>query len=248
MKRLWPLLLLGVLAYLAFAIVTLPATLVTSRLGAYGVNAAGVGGTAWKGHAQVLQVAGTNLGSVSWDLHALALLSARLQADVEMNRSDGFARGMVTVSSGKVQLKGLTASLPLSALPAGGLPGDWNGVLSVKLADLLLDNGWPIAIDGTVEAMELVGPARRPANIGSYKLVFAPSANTSSDTLSGVLSDLSGPLQIAGTLKLKRDRSYLVEGFVTSRATTPRDVADALKMLGPPDAQGRRPFSIAGTL
>lgn len=248
MKRLWPLLFLGILAYLVFAITTLPATLLTSRLGAYGINAAGVSGTLWKGRAQVLQVAGTQLGSVSWDLHALALFTARLQADVEMNRSDGFARGMVTVSSGKVRLNAVSATLPLSALPARGLPGGWNGVLNLKLADLLLDNGWPIAIDGTVEAMDLVGPARRPANIGSYKLVFAPSKNASSDSLSGALSDLSGPLQIAGTLQLKRDRSYLVEGFVTTRATTPREVADSLQMLGAPDAQGRRPFSIAGTL
>lgn len=248
MKRLWPLIALGVGAYVVFALATLPASLLTARLGKYGVATAGVEGTAWQGRAQVLQVAGANLGSVTWNLHVLALFTARLQADLELHRSDGFARGIVAVSpGGKLHMSKLTASLPLAALPAGGLPGGWTGMMNLKLADLVLENGWPAGIDGTVEAMDLTGPARRPANIGSYKLVFAPAQQTA-DTLSGALTDLGGPLQIAGTLQLKNDRSYLIEGFVTTRAATPRDVADALQMLGPPDAQGRRPFSIAGTL
>lgn len=248
MKRLWPLIALGVGAYIVFALATLPASLLTSRLGKYGVAASGVEGTVWKGRAQVLQAAGANLGNATWNLHVLALFTARLQADLELNRNDGFARGIVAASpGGKLHLSKLNASLPLSALPAGGLPGGWTGMLKLKLADLVLEKGWPTSVDGTVEAMDLTGPARRPANIGSYKLVFAPAQNTA-DTLSGALTDLGGPLQIAGTLQLKNDRSYLIEGFVTTRPTTPRDVADALQMLGPPDAQGRRPFSIAGTM
>jgi hypothetical protein len=65
--------------------------------------------------------------------------------------------------------------------------------------------------------------------------------------LAGALTDMGGLLQITGTLQLKADRSYLVEGLVATRPETPRDVADSLQFLGTPDAQGRRSFSLAGT-
>lgn len=246
-RRLWPLIALGIGAYVLFALVTLPASLLASRLAPLGVNAAGVDGTVWKGRAQVLQIGAFNLGSANWDLHVLPLFTGRVQAEVKASRVDGFAQGVVAVSSGKTRLSALTASLPLSAFPASVFPGGWSGTANVKLRDLVLEKGWPVTADGTIEAMDLVGPARRPANIGSYKLIFVP-ATQPSDTLEGALSDLSGPLQIAGTLHLKNDRSYLVEGFVTTRPDTPRNVADALQFLGAPDAQGRRPFSLAGTM
>lgn len=249
MKRVWPLVALGVGAYLVFVAATLPASLLTSRLGPVGVNAAGVEGTVWKGRAQVVQVANSNLGSVSWDLHVLALFTARLRADVQLTRIDGFARGVVTVApSGNVRLRNVTASLPLSALPAGGLPRGWMGTLNLKLADLAVDKSWPTVVNGTVEVVDLIGPPRKPANIGSYKLTFPDPAANAAEGLAGALMDIGGPLQIAGKLVLKPDRSYQIDGLVATRPTTPRDVVDALQMLGPPDAQGRRPFSLAGTM
>lgn len=249
MKRVWPLVALGVGAYLVFAVITLPASLVTARLAPMGVNTAGVEGTVWKGRAQVVQVANSNLGSVSWDLHVLALFTARLRADVQLTRVDGFARGVVAVSpSGNVRLRNVTASLPLSALPAGGLPRGWTGTLNLKLADLAVENGWPTVLNGTVEAVDLVGPPRKPANIGSYKLTFPDPKANAAEGLAGALVDTAGPLQISGTLLLKPDRSYQIDGLIATRPTTPRDVADALQMLGPPDPQGRRPFSMAGTM
>jgi general secretion pathway protein N len=250
MKRVWPLVALGVGAYLVFAVITLPASLATARLAPMGVNTAGVEGTVWKGRAQVVQVANSNLGSVSWNLHVLALFTARLQADVQLTRVDGFARGVVTASaSGNVRLRDVTASLPLSALPAGGLPRGWMATLNLKLADLAVEKGWPTVVEGTVEVVDLVGPPRRPANIGSYKLTFPAAASAkSAEGLVGALQDTGGPLQITGTLLLKPDRSYLLNTLIATRPTAPREVVDALQILGPPDSQGRRPFSSDGTL
>ena len=83
MKRAWPLLTLGIVAYVVFAVVTLPAGVVLSRMASSGISTDGVSGTIWNGHAQVLRISGAHLGSVGWDLHALALFTGRLVADVE---------------------------------------------------------------------------------------------------------------------------------------------------------------------
>jgi hypothetical protein len=39
----------------------------------------------------------------------------------------------------------------------------------------------------------------------------------------------------------------VVEGLVAPRADASKAVTDTLRFLGTPDAQGRRPFSLAGT-
>ena len=239
---------LGVGAYLVFAVATLPASLVTSRLGPLGVMTAGVEGTVWKGRAQVVQVANARLGSVSWDLHVLPLFTGRLQADVQLNRIDGFARGSVSVSpSGNLRVRDLAASLPLSALPIAGLPRGWAGTLNAKLAHLEVEQGWPTKVEGTVEAADIVGP-RSTANMGSYKATFPNPAAKADAGLSGILTDTGGPVQFTGTLLLKPDRSYWIDGMVATKPQTPGDVVRALQFLGPPDAQGRRPFATDGVL
>lgn len=247
MKQLWPLAALGIVAYLVFALVTLPASVLTSRLVPHGIVAAGVDGTVWNGRAQVLQAGNTHLGSVTWKLHAASLFLARLQADVRLTRVDGFAQTNLTAgTSGRIDLSQLTASLPLSALPPGATPGGWDGTIDLKLPELSVEQGWPTRIEGTIEIRDLTGPARRPANMGSYKVTF-PAAQTGKE-LAGALTDLGGPLQITGSLRLKPDRSYLIEGLVATRPDAPKAISDSLQYLGAPDAQGRRPFSLAGTM
>jgi len=248
MKRLWPLIALGVGAFVIFALVTFPASVVLSRLGPAGITAGGVSGSIWNGKAQVLQIQGVQVGSVEWDLHVLALFTAHLSADVKVSRVDGFANTAVSVSpSGTVTLKELTASLPLRALPSNVATG-WSATLNGKFTRLTLEKGWPTHVDGSLDAIDVTGPARRPANVGSYRIVFDP-ATANPELLQGAVSDAGdGPLQINGTVRLKADRSYEVDALVGTKPNTPGNLAKALEYLGPPDPQGRRQFSMAGAL
>lgn len=249
MRKLWPLLALGIVAYVVFAVITLPAGVVLSRLERSGISTDGISGTIWKGNAQVLRLPGAHLGSVAWDMHALALLTGRLTADIELKRTDGFAKTLFTATPSKrLSFEDLSASLPLTALPAGVVPGGWTGTLNLRFADLVVEDGWPTHLDGSLEALDLSNPARRTGGLGSYKVVFPPDASAG-DTIAGALSDLGGPLQVTGTVQLKKsDRSYVVEGLVAARPDAPQNLAKSLEILGPPDADGRRPFSVAGTL
>jgi general secretion pathway protein N len=246
MKRLWPLIALGVGAFVILALVTLPASVVLSRLGSAGITASGVSGSIWNGKAQVLQIRGTNVGSVDWDLHVLPLFTLHLNADVKVTRTDGFAAAGLSVGpGGKVLLEGLTASLPLSALNHPQLMG-WVGQLNAKFARVTIENGWPTSLDGSLDAVDVTGPARRPANVGSYRVVFDPATSTA-ELLQGAISDAgNGPLQITGTVRLKADRSYELDALVAARPGAPQNLTRALEFLGPPDPQGRRQFSMAG--
>ena len=245
MKRLWPLVALGVALYLVFALVTLPARVVASWL-PDGVVLAGAQGTVWNGHASVLMVGNTQIGSVDWDLHVLPLFTLQAKADLKITRPEGFVQSVVATRGGSsVSLTELTGSLPLRSLPPSAMPGGWTGTMNLKFASLTLENGWPTSADGALEIIDLVGPARKPAKLGSYKIIFPPEQ--AGDSLLGALSDLGGPLEIAGNVRLNPDRSYLVEGSVAARPEADKSLADSLQILGPPDAQGRRPFSLSGT-
>jgi len=237
---------LGVAAYLVFALVTLPATIVTSRLPPQ-IVMAGVEGTVWNGRAPLVQVAGAQIGDVTWHLQVLPLFAAQLKADVKVTRSDGFVQATAAVrDASKVTLTRLLASLPLASLPPAALPRGWTGMLNGRFELLELEQGWPIRADGTLEVADLTGPARNPSNLGSYKVIFPPELT--GNALVGALSDMGGPLEIAGNLQLKPDRSYLIEGSVAARPEANRSMTDSLQYLGTPDAQGRRPFSISGTM
>jgi general secretion pathway protein N len=248
MKRIGLLIALGVLAYVVFALVTLPASVVVQRLEPYGVRAGGVTGTAWNGSAQVVQIGQINVGSVKWDLHVLPLFTLRGAADIDVRRVDGFAKATVAVRKDRVDFTDLTASLPIAALPPSVAPGGWTGTINARLASLTLENNWPTNANGTLDVAELTGPANRPANIGSYQLKF-PAQGSAPGVLKGSINDTAGPIQIAGTVELKAaDRSYLLDGLVATKPDAPRDFARTLEYLGPPDAQGRRQFSLSGTM
>jgi general secretion pathway protein N len=248
MKRVWPLLALGLGAFSLFALFTLPASVVLSRLTSSGVTVGGVSGTIWKGEAQVLQVNGVHIGGIAWKLRLLPLLTLRASADIKVTRTDGFAQTTLTTGrGGRLEFEDLTASLPLSSLPPGVVQGGWGGMMNLKLAQLTLDQGWPVSASGTAEILDVTGPAANPVNRGSYKATF-PAEGAPENTLMGALTDIGGPLQVNGTLQLKNDRSYLLQAMVATKPDAPKDLVDALQFLGEPDAQGRRPFAIDGTM
>lgn len=248
MNKVW-LIALGLGAFLLFALVTLPAGVVLSFVHPPGVTLTGVSGTIWKGRAQAVRSGATHVGSLEWDLNILSLFTGKLGADVKVTRSDGFAQASVTAGAGgRITVRGLNASLPLGALPSNLIRGGWTGSVNVKLAQLAVENSWPVAATGTVEVTDLVGPASKPAALGSYKVAFPEGAATA-EGLKGELSDAGGgPLAVNGTVAINKNRSYLVSGLIATRAGAPSDIARTLEILGEADAQGRRQFAIEGSM
>ena len=245
MKKLWA---LGIGAFLIFALVTLPARVVLSFVHLPNVTLSGVSGSIWKGRAQAVRSGTTHVGSVDWTLDVLSLFTGKFGANVKVTRTDGFAQGAIAAGAGgRITLRGFTASLPVSSLPPNVVRGGWTGTLNLKVAQMALDNAWPTAMNGTVEVADLVGPANRPAALGGYRIVF-PEGAKGGDTLTGTLTDTGGPLAVNGTVQLKKDRSYLVSGLIATRPNAPSDMSRTLEILGEPDAQGRRQFSIEGSM
>jgi general secretion pathway protein N len=249
----WRWLAVGVIAYLLFLLATFPAARLTAKLQTKGVVAAGVSGSIWHGTAAALQINGIALGATEWNIHPWRLVLGTLSVDIHAKRDDGYADATVlTGFKGATTIRDLRGSLPVNALSTLGLPGGgaygWGGTIQVKLDELVLTNNWPTAIKGSVDIANLFGPAQQPTQLGGYRIVFAAPSATASEVQGNVTSMDDALLDVAGTLRLSPNRTYVIDAQVGTRANAPASFVKTLQYLGLPDAQGRRPLSIAGSL
>ena len=237
---------MALLAAAAFAVILLarlPASWVMPRTG--GFACASPDGSVWSGSCNGLTIERLPFGDATWDVAPLRLLTGTLAAHVVL------AHGAVTGSSdvayglgGRVAFRKLVADLKLDPRVIPHLPPQLRGNLHTDLALLELQHGALADVQGRIEARDLSRRTGRVTPLGSYALTFAGG---SAEPV-GTLEDLGGPLAVRGTLRLTRQPGYVLEGTVAPREGASPELLGELQFLGSPDALGRRPFNIAGTL
>jgi general secretion pathway protein N len=241
-----PLIAVVLAVFLISLLVLLPAQIVSFCLPA-SVTVGSLTGSVWNGGADSLVVNGRPLGAFQWHLRPFQLFIGRLVFDGELTSADGSARGWVSLSfGGAAEVRDLEVSWPLATLPVNVVPTGWSGELRTSLHIASFKGPIIVRALGAVEARDLRGPPPEGAAMGSFRLTFDESS-LQGEKLVGRLQDLAGPLQVSGTLTLGRNRDYLLEGLVAARGGASDTLNNTLRFLGAPDAQGRRPFSVAGT-
>jgi general secretion pathway protein N len=254
-KRTVWLIIFGVLVFAGFIVARMPVSWVFPDEKS-GVSCGEIDGTIWSGSCTGLTVASVQsqpLGDLTWNLHALRLLAAKLNADVVLTRSGGGVQGNIEAGMNKsIDARDVKIDLPLDQqLAASFLPPNLRGLraqLHADLNQLHVEGGRVLkSIQGLVEVHDLTdGEGAAAERLGSYSLTFPPPSG--GDPV-GQIRDLggTGPLSVEGTLKLTSEPGFDLEGLVAARPSAAPDLANDLRILGSPDAQGRRPFSLAGT-
>jgi hypothetical protein len=237
-------LVLAVIVFAATLLVRWPARALTGLLPA-GLSCDVPAGTVWRGSCAQLRSGSTTLGGFTWTLHPAALLRLRLSADLHSDDPHASGSAHVQLSrGGDLQISALSAQLPLQ----GGLsllPQGLAGTVQVALDQVRLRHGELVALTGSVRVLQLRSDAQS-MDLGSFELQF-PSTLPDSP-IQGQLRDLGGPLAVSGQLQLTRGNNYALSGSVTARGDASPQLVQALELLGPPDSQGRRTFSLAGSL
>jgi hypothetical protein len=258
-KRTRWLVALGVVALLVSAVATLPAVVARGPLRKAGIEASGFGGSVWSGNAAGLAWRGTALGDMKWNLQPGALLRGRLAGHAELTRPDASLATDFELSlfGQDLHLRDARFQLPLAVLEALplGLPRGWRGQASGTLTELHLAQGWPQALRGTLDLDGLVAPPPRNAPVGSFHAEF-PASNlreslsvpTDPANLTAAVRDKDGPFAVDAQLTLNRARNFALEGTVQPRGPVPPAMERSLQLLGPADADGRRQFSVGGSL
>ena len=245
MKRGIVITVLAVLAFAVIIVARMPASWVIPSPPAR-IACTGTDGTLWNGTCTGLVVEGQPVGDVSWSVHPAKLLTARLAAHVVLARTSHAGRSDAQADlewglGGRVVARNVKADFPLDPSLAPQLHLTWQGNIHTDLA-LVRVNGKALEeLQGLIEAHDLRELGSQGADFGSYSLQFPGGAGEQT----GKLHDLGGPLSVEGTVRLTNEPGIVVEGLVAARPTAPQDLQTQLRILGSPDAQGRRPFSLS---
>jgi hypothetical protein len=210
----------------------------------------GPAGTVWNGRCASLssRVGGNAvlLGEVSWQLRPWQLFRGSLALDLALSRGPVHANALVQWSLNRLEVLELAARGPLDPALVPGFPATWRGELQVSGARLRLEKGLLTALEGTARASQLASLGPVPAAYGSYQLQFPRAAGGGLSV--GQIHDEGGPLQVQATLRVTPALDWQLDGLVAARATSDPALARQIQYLGSPDAQGLRPFSLAGSL
>jgi Type II secretion system (T2SS), protein N len=250
---------LGVLALLAFAVVTLPAGMAAGPLRKAGIEAGAFGGSLWSGRATALSWRGAAIGDAEWKIAPARLLTGRIAGHAKITATDGSIESDfdLSFSGSDLQLHTARFALPLAALDALplGMPKGWQGRATGQFDAIELRQGWPTTLKGSLDLDGLVAPPPRNAPVGSFHAVFPavapkPSLSVPPDpaNLTAQVKDKDGPYSVDAQLTLSRARNFAFEGTLAPRGPVPPAMERSLQLLGPADATGRHQFSVGGTL
>ncbi len=248
MKKWLRFLLLGLIAYILFLLVTFPAAyayrLVQNHLA--GIQLGGVEGTVWSGSARVLKTDGFHLQNVGWEVRFLPLLLGRLElkldsADKEIKFSTYAGRTL----GGTVYLRGLQSQVSIATLQAMtpySVPALQGQLISEDL-EISLSDGMVVKGTGNLLWKGAAVTVGSPLDLGGFSLQL----KTEAQEITGRLKDTGGPLQAEGVVKLMPDGAYQFRGKLTPRDGN-SDLAQSLRMLGRPNKTGDYELNYNGHL
>ena len=239
------LLIAGVAILLVGLVVQFPARVAYRMFVPDTVRLAGISGTIWRGQAAEGQIGQVYMNEIRWSVKPLALLTGRLALELSLNPAGGFVESQASISAlGTIRLTDVEGGIAIAAIqnlfPMPGIEGN----VRVQLSELTLSDGLPVAATGTIDVVGLVARGLSPAPIGDFRAQLA----STDGAVSGSLEDLSGDLDIAGSLRVSADRSYVLEGLVAPRPTAPASIVNQLQLLGSPNERGQRQFRLEGQL
>ncbi len=243
MQRRTRLVLTGALVFLAGLVLLFPARVAYQWFMPDTVRLSGISGTVWRGSAAAGTFGGFYAGNLSWRFRPTALLTGKAGYAVSAEPAGGSLESEVALApGGSVHLANLRAGVSLAAL-GGALVGA-AGQIDLQFETLVVVDGWPLRATGTAEVHDLAVPMLAPVPLGDYRAAF----ETVENVVTARFEDMAGVLELAGTLELQPDRSYLLSGRVRTTNETPAEVVQQLQLLGEPDAEGMRTFRFEGAL
>lgn len=237
----------GIAAFAVFLVAMVPASQLTRRLPA-AVVVEGPAGTIWSGQARSLKVHRRPLGALRWSCRPWRLVLLEWSCTVGLQPKDGDVSGDFHGDfGGDVTGRGIRGNVPIDLFEGIATPRGWTGHLELDLEALEIIARRPKSVSGTVFLRDLRAPGASGQLLGDFELVVG-EGTVGGATLNGRLRDLGGPLHVRGAVELFDDGRYLLQGDAAPGPGAGPAIFDTLGFLGPPDSQGRRPFTIEGTL
>ena len=235
----------GIVTFIAGVILLFPARVAYQWFAPAGLSVSGISGTIWVGSASEADANGVYLRDLNWHIRLFDFATLKLGFAVRTKLASGFIEGDVAFGvTGTVIARNIRASLPLSTIQsATGIPG-LRGNLSAQFTVLKLDGGLPVAADGNLEVSALIAPFIHRNSIGGYKAEFL----TQDSGVIASIEDTDGIIDLAGSLQIFADRSYLFVALIGAKPETPANLRQQMQFLGSANDRGQHEMRIEGQL
>jgi general secretion pathway protein N len=209
------------------------------------VEVRNLSGTLYQGRAAaVLQQGQLRAENLAWTLQPGALLGARLSYALSGQALGGpFTARLGATPTGRVHAAPLLASGDINRLLVsigqGFLPlaGQWR----LELERLVIKDQWPEELVGVATVQNASWTLMRdPLVIGDFEALLSTEADPAGGppTLLATVRSLRGALEVEGTARQFADRRQRADLRVRPAADAPPMVANLLRGIGRPDAQG----------
>ena len=226
---------LALATYVISLIVALPAAnayqwfLARPQFRAYGVS-----GTVWNGHADAVIRGGQRLEDVNWSFHPGALFSANLGYATDADLPDGHFSGDARIGpSGRITLSDAKLSTALGPviqnLGSRPLPIKFQGRVEAILKHLTLKNRHIESADGAIAVNNVEIQTGQGLSLGSFGIRVS---NGKQGDIDGKIMDRDGPLQVAGTVTMKKDGAVDLRVNVKTKPSAGDDLKKALGFIG----------------
>jgi len=231
--------LISIALYLFFLIANLPANIGVSALNLpVNVKLTSVSGTIWSGKVQNLKYSGIDLGTVSWKLQPLYLMTGAVAANVSMIKNQQHINTWAKLSlSGKLELEETRFSINLSSLQplTYGMPFSYVGMASGYFPVSYIYKNNYVGINGklSLNNLEMISPQRQ--HFGDFVIDFRAEND---GMTSGRVKDNSEQLNMSGQLTLDKNGIF---NFTAKLAAREKDSSldNVISFLGIKDATGR---------
>lgn len=235
----------GLLVFVLMLVGTFPARVAYRWFAPADVTLSGLSGSIWRGTAAEGLVGGAYLRDIRWRIKPASLLGGSLAYETAAHPVSGLMNADLAIGlTGKLSLTDLAGSMPLDLVHDAFQQAGISGELSLQFSELILENGLPVVAIGTVTIANLVLRDLSADILGDYRAQF----QTSIDHIAGTVKEVSGILDIDGTITINPDRSYSLIGDVAAGPSAPPSIGQQLKLLGSADDQGMRQFRFEGRL
>ena len=240
--------LLGIAAYGAFLLATLPASILVkpvAQASGYGATLSDATGTVWRGSARVA-IATRGIGfavdEVRWRFRPLRLLAGQVAFAVEARAGTWQAQGEVARSPMSWRLSGFRAggdASPLGTLHPLAVTWQPAGAVAVEAPDLSWDSE-RMTGEATIEWRDAALALSTARPLGSWRVV----ATGDGPAMKLSLATTKGPLRLSGNGTLARSGRITFAGEARAEPGRERELEAVLELLGPRRADGAHALEV----
>ncbi len=250
MKKRWlPYVIFGLVFYLLFLIIEMPASWFAWGLNRYTggtVRLDPIAGSLWQGSGKlVIYYPATvphDLGNTEWSVNPFWLLTGQVQMRWRAESPDGQAQSVVRLGRNRIQLLETQAAFPAQTIASFYAPASLiapQGTVQLQTDKLAINKG---VLEGTAEILwNSAGSNLTPVQpLGNYRLEITAAGKTAALKL----STLQGALDLAGQGQWQIQTGHIqLTGNAMPRERA-MELEPLLKLIGPDQGNGRRSLSL----